>query len=148
MVEEAQEVPAKRESAFEKTYDVEMRPALFSWLAESLRPQYERELAERRRDGSYNDLDEFHRSRISRVMREMLDQFPSPNEIPKNPHLNLSKEDIAMLNTAIPSPSTEIQRRTNNLLKDELKEKFESARMGVKIGEIRAKVSSFFKRKV
>lgn len=111
----------------ERRYEIYLRPQVFRYFAESLRPVYVRELDEIRKDGSFRDISSFHKeSRLSRIMTSMLDQYPNPNTLPEKPVMSLSNQDIEFLEKTISIPISAQDLLLRREMMRELKEKFDS----------------------
>ena len=144
-MEDAENQP-QMEAVPEQRYPVALRPPLFSYLVESLRPAYQRELDEKREDGSYADLQQFHKSRIASLMGEMLDQFTDPEELPPAPVLSLSEEDLKFLEGKIPNPSDAGGSMLRREMTRELKDNFGDAKGKARINALTSKIKSKFQR--
>lgn len=148
---ENEDVPKQGEQLEDKnetTYPVRLRQPVFSFLTERLRPIYQQTLNEVQEEGSYQYLLDFHRtSRISRLMNRMLDQFPSPEELPKAPILDLSEKDVRLLKETIPTPEDPAGRLTKNEIMDELNDNFRDARFKAKVKSITDGIRSKFSKK-
>lgn len=148
---ENEEIPQQsepQEKEAETTYPVRLRPPVFSFLAEGLRPVYQKALKAVQEDGSYQGINDFHRSsRISRLMNGMLDQFPNPEELPEVPVVDLSAEDIKFLKEAIPAPFDAAGRLTRKELMDELSASFRDARFKARVKNITDGIRSRFGKK-
>lgn len=131
----------------ETAYPVRLRPAVFSFLAEGLRPEYKSELEAVQKDGSFKGLQEFHHSsRIGRLMGEMLDQFEDPEKIPDKPVLQLSKEDVSFLKDKISRPQDAGGSTLWREMMDEVSTSFSDARFKAKVDALFGKVKSKFRR--
>lgn len=131
----------------ETTYPVRLRTPVFSFLAEGLRPAYRAELEEVQKDGSYKGLQEFHSgSRISRVMGEILDQFPDSQTLPESPTLHFSKEDISFLKEKIARPNDSAGSALWREMMREVDSSFSDARLRAKTSHFIESVKSRLRR--
>lgn len=116
----------QQETSTEKAYPVGPRTPVFSHLAEALTPLYKKGLEEAVAKGSEG---EFHRSRLGVLMNQVMEQFPDPNTLPKNPKLVLSREDIDMIERIIPTPPDAAKARLLREWIRELNSDFKSAEL-------------------
>lgn len=146
---EIEEAPHQSEppQAIERAYPVGLRPAVFSYFAEGLRPVYQDALMGVQQEGSFEELQKFHgSSQIARLMGQMLDQFENPDELPQNPTLSLTSGDMGYLETVIPHPTDAGQSRLRTEMFRELKENYNAARAKSQIGGFINKLKSKFRR--
>ena len=133
----------------EKKYRVSLKPQAFSYIAENLRPIYERELEDVRRDGSFKKISSFHKdSRISQIMTSALNQFPDPNTLPQSPFLSLSDKDIKFLEEIIPMPISAQDMMLRREMLREVKDNFGVVKRKENARSISERIKKIFGRKI
>lgn len=100
-----QEFPQPPEGNGDSTIPVNLNPELFAYVKVNLRPIYEAQLADATKEDSYNALKDFHTSRLGRL-GDQFGRFQEPADVPENPALDLSKQDVAFINDSL-APSYE-----------------------------------------
>lgn len=133
----------------ETEYRVPLRQPVFKYIAESVGPVYRKGLKEAEAasiDGSNKNLAEFHASRLSRIMINVLRQYPDAHTLPEEPFLFLSQQDLAFLEKTIPQPSGAGERKLRQEMMSEVKNDFNSKKNTERIKSISQRVKQYFRR--
>lgn len=129
MSEGGEEQKPDAESKKEEAYEVKLSGRVFGYFANRLAPIYKKELEDARRDGSFENIEQFHKSGLGNLMPRVLDKFEGKAIIPDSVKIDLSQNDINLILDKI-KPSTSFGDRQiySEMVKD-LKGDFQSAKL-------------------
>lgn len=132
----------------EQAYRVKLSQAAFRYVAEQLRIVYDRERQAALKDGSFKGLQEFHNSRLSLLMAQVMDQYPDEKTLPEQPVLHVSSEDVAYIDKVIPRPFSAGPGMVHGELIGEFKRNFNEVKRAEQLKGLTQRVKNFIgKRK-
>ncbi len=124
-----------------------VRPAMVSYLADSLEPVYTRELNALREDGSYQRIMDFTKSPFATIMGQILDkkEAQSRMELPKV-SLDMTDEEMKAIRERMEKPiGMELMSYTKMM--GELSEQYGSAKFAKRVNDLAKRIKSPFKKK-
>lgn len=140
-IEVGQEAP-KRNSVY-----FNVRPAMVSYLADSLEPVYTAELNALRKDGSYQRIMEFNESPFATAMGQIFDKKEAQNrmELPKVT-LDMTDDEMKAIREKMEKP-TGVELMTYTKMMGELTEQYGSAKFAKRVKDLTKRIKSPFRKK-
>lgn len=131
----------------EKEFLVPVRGPVFKYVAQGLRPVYEKEVQAAYKDGTAEAfMDE---SRVARLAVSISRQWPDANiPVPEKPYLELSRSDITYIKGVLEDRGrgSAAESRLSSEMIRELQDNFDSAKSKTEFSKHKAKISGLVKK--
>jgi len=123
-------VPQKEEA---HGFGLKLRAPVFSYIADGLAQVYSGELRRVRRDGSFNEIGEFHKSTFGVLMTRVLDKLREEPEPTENVEFNLNQQEVDLIIAKLPEEKGVAGKKIRREMINELRNTFNNARFDTKV---------------